>query len=84
MIMADAAWNAVTPETIQHCWNHTKIQPWVSSLCQWKITVLIRPTLQALWRVTFLQRFPSELPRPRDMSRISSLIDWLFLFATAS
>jgi hypothetical protein len=27
MVMADAAWKAITPETIQHCWNHTKIQP---------------------------------------------------------
>ncbi|KIK13078.1 hypothetical protein PISMIDRAFT_119603 [Pisolithus microcarpus 441] len=27
MTMAKAAWEAVSAETIQHCWNHTKIQP---------------------------------------------------------
>lgn len=28
--MSEAAWNAITTETIQHCWNHTKIiQPFV-------------------------------------------------------
>jgi len=27
MVMAKQAWDAVTPETIQHCWNHTHIQP---------------------------------------------------------
>ena len=33
--MSEAAWNAVTAETIQHCWNHTKIiQPFV---CQIKL-----------------------------------------------
>jgi hypothetical protein len=27
MYIAQAAWDAVTLETIQHCWNHTHIQP---------------------------------------------------------
>ena len=26
MTMAKKAWNAVTPETIEHCWNHSQIQ----------------------------------------------------------
>jgi len=26
MMMANEAWNAVTMETIQHCWKHTQIQ----------------------------------------------------------
>ncbi|KIK73336.1 hypothetical protein PAXRUDRAFT_178732 [Paxillus rubicundulus Ve08.2h10] len=27
MMMAKKAWGKVTPGTIQHCWNHTQIQP---------------------------------------------------------
>ncbi|PPQ94313.1 hypothetical protein CVT25_005048 [Psilocybe cyanescens] len=27
MLMVKEAWNAVTPKTIRHCWNHTKILP---------------------------------------------------------
>ena len=27
MLMAKAAWSKVTAATIEHCWNHTKIQP---------------------------------------------------------
>ena len=27
MLMANAAWDAVQPSTIEHCWNHTRIQP---------------------------------------------------------
>ncbi|KIK90756.1 hypothetical protein PAXRUDRAFT_76180, partial [Paxillus rubicundulus Ve08.2h10] len=26
MTMAKKAWGEITPETIQHCWNHTQIQ----------------------------------------------------------
>jgi hypothetical protein len=26
MELAEAAWKAITAETIQHCWNHTKVQ----------------------------------------------------------
>jgi hypothetical protein len=26
MTMAKKAWNTVTPETIEHCWNHSQIQ----------------------------------------------------------
>jgi len=29
MTMAKAAWEAVSAETIQHCWDHTKIQLYV-------------------------------------------------------
>jgi hypothetical protein len=29
MLMAKAAWDAVTPETIENCWNHTCIQRFV-------------------------------------------------------
>ncbi|KIK24707.1 hypothetical protein PISMIDRAFT_98057 [Pisolithus microcarpus 441] len=29
MTMAKAAWEAMSAETIQHCWNHTKIQLYV-------------------------------------------------------
>ena len=27
MTMAKKAWNTVTSETIEHCWNHSQIQP---------------------------------------------------------
>ncbi|KAF9218622.1 DDE-domain-containing protein [Gyrodon lividus] len=27
MLMAKSAWDAVSPETIKHCWDHTQIQP---------------------------------------------------------
>ena len=32
MLMAKAAWDAVTPETIENCWKHTQIQGYVMSL----------------------------------------------------
>ena len=28
MMLAEDAWRAVSTETIQNCWNHTKIQPY--------------------------------------------------------
>jgi DDE superfamily endonuclease len=31
MLMAKAAWGRVDSSTIQHCWNHTKIQGYVIS-----------------------------------------------------
>jgi DDE superfamily endonuclease len=27
MLLAKKSWDAVSPQTIAHCWNHTKIQP---------------------------------------------------------
>ena len=27
MMLADEAWKAVSAETIEHCWDHTQIQP---------------------------------------------------------
>jgi len=27
MLLANAAWQAITPETVTNCWSHTGIQP---------------------------------------------------------
>jgi hypothetical protein len=32
MMLAKDAWRAITPETIQNCWNHTQIMPYGPSL----------------------------------------------------
>ena len=66
--MATAAWEDVTPETIQNCWKHTGIQHNPITIC------LLAPTLiQQGWSIILKFASSPDVPLPQAEAKLQAL-----------